>query len=111
MARAETQRRAKLTSSAKRNETNAGSARPKLATNESRRALPRGRVRAEYLGTTPEGELIFGMPSTNERVFAAPPADPSVDERRPRSVRRALPPVLPALPPDVDEVELDEDEE
>lgn len=69
-------------------------------TNQIRRALRNGSVRAEFLGTTPEGDLIFGLP-TSERVYAAPPPASFEDERgRPQRVRRALPPVLPALPPD-----------
>jgi hypothetical protein len=65
--------------------------------------VPRGAVRAEYLGTTPDGNLVFGLPSS-ERGYVAPA------ESRRRS-RRAQPPsdvqvlpaepaVLPALPPD-----------
>lgn len=74
-----------------------------------RRALGRGPVRAQYLGTTREGELIFGLPSS-ERVYAAPPPDLSAEgvERLGR-VRRALPPVLPALPPDPDPSEDNDD--
>lgn len=65
-----------------------------------RRALRRGQVRAQFLGTTPEGDLIFGLPSS-ERVYASPPAEAFVgEEQRAREVRRALPPVLPALPPE-----------
>ena len=68
--------------------------------------LPEGRVRAEFLGTTPQGELIFGLPS-DQRGYLTPPAP-----RRERSSRKAkrnkvLPaepadelPVLPALPAD-----------
>lgn len=110
-AKAEREKRARLAASAKKNER--ATDRPaRIVANQPRRARPRGRVRAEYLGTTPEGELIFGMPSTNERVYAAPPTVLDPDERRPAQIRRALPPVLPALPPDDgDEVELDEDEE
>ena len=73
---------------------------------DARRAMPpvpRGAVRAEYLGTTPDGNLVFGLPSS-ERGYVAPA------ESRRRS-RRAQPPsdvqvlpaepaVLPALPPD-----------
>ncbi len=111
IAKTEREKRARLAASAKRNEERAMSSRQaRVAANQPRRAIPRGRVRAEYLGTTPEGELIFGMPSTNERVFAAPPAEAYLNERRPARVRRALPPVLPALPPD-DEPEEDDDEE
>jgi serine/threonine protein kinase len=73
---------------------------------DARRAMPpvpRGAVRAEYLGTTPDGNLVFGLPSS-ERGYVAP------GESRRRS-RRAQPPsdvdvlpaepaVLPALPAD-----------
>lgn len=64
---------------------------------------PRGTVRAQYLGTTSEGNLLFGLPS-NERVYASPPA-PIFREDRKRARRPVKepakePPVLPALPPD-----------
>jgi hypothetical protein len=64
--------------------------------------LPPRSIRAQYLGTTPEGELIFGLPSS-ERVYAAPAA---ARVERPRRGRRVIRdriqdlPVLPALPPD-----------
>jgi hypothetical protein len=68
--------------------------------------VPRGSVRARYLGTTSDGNLVFGLP-TDERVYAAPPATP-VREEKPRRRARPVPrettinnlPVLPALPPD-----------
>ena len=86
-------------------------------TPEDERALPpvpRGSKRARYLGTTPDGALVFGMPS-NERVFVSPPPPPGSPRR---IIRRALPdadapppraePVDPAeleqpAPPDEDE--------
>lgn len=67
--------------------------------------IPRGAKRARYLGTTPDGNLVFGLPS-NERVFVAPPAY-QPDQRRSRRQRRAAPTpepqremVLPAEPVD-----------
>jgi hypothetical protein len=68
-------------------------------------ALPEGKVRAEFLGTTPEGELIFGLPS-DRRGYMAPPASSKRERRRARRdvVLPAQPadevPVLPALPAD-----------
>jgi hypothetical protein len=53
--------------------------------------IPRGAVRAEYLGTTPDGNLVFGLPSS-ERGYVAP------DSRRRRSRRPASADVLPAEP-------------
>jgi hypothetical protein len=76
--------------------------------------VPRGSQRARYLGTTPDGALIFGMPNSSERVYAAPPPA----RRSSRRSRRAIPqettvmraePVDPAeleelaLPPNEDE--------
>ncbi|MFL6530990.1 MAG: protein kinase domain-containing protein [Chthoniobacterales bacterium] len=77
----------------------------RVATN---RRPPEGRVRAQYLGTTPEGEMVFGLPS-DERAYLNPNATParrnsSARHRRRAEVRPAEPPddlpVLPALPPD-----------
>lgn len=62
--------------------------------------VPRGTKRAKFLGTTPEGDLIFGLPS-DQRGYVAPPA-----ERRTRRTRRVAEPasdperVLPAEPLD-----------
>ena len=39
---------------------------------EDRPSLPRGAIRAEFLGTTPEGNLIFGLPSSKRGYVAAP---------------------------------------
>ena len=76
--------------------------------------VPRGSKRARYLGTTPDGALVFGMPSS-ERVYAAPPPAPARSSRR--NIRRAEP-IEEAPPPraePVDPEELaeieDEDEE
>jgi hypothetical protein len=86
-------------------------------TPEEERALPpipRGSKRARYLGTTPDGALVFGMPS-NEQVYVAPP------ENSPRRrLRRLLtgaeePPVRRAEPVDPEELAelegVEEDEE
>jgi len=71
------------------------------AASNSAPPLPRGAVRAQYLGTTPEGNLIFGLPS-NERGYVSPPAVREEQRRSRRAVRDPLKelPVLPALPPD-----------
>ena len=68
--------------------------------------MPRGAVRAEYLGTTPDGNLVFGLPS-EQRGYVAP------RESRRRSRRAqpsedvdalpAEPVVLPAEPVDDEE--------
>jgi hypothetical protein len=59
--------------------------------------MPRGAVRAEYLGTTPDGNLVFGLPS-EQRGYVAP--ERRRRSRRPVDVLDAEPAVLPALPPD-----------
>jgi hypothetical protein len=67
---------------------------------DARRAMPpmpRGAVRAEYLGTTPDGNLVFGLPS-EQRGYVAP--ERRRRSRRPVDVLDAEPAVLPALPPD-----------
>ena len=76
--------------------------------------VPRGSKRARYLGTTPDGALVFGMPSA-ERVFIAPPAAEAPSRR---NARRALPEEAPppraepVVPEELAEVEQpDEDEE
>lgn len=67
--------------------------------------LPEGSVRAQFLGTTPEGELVFGLPS-DERGYVAPTGSSKRERRRARreAVLPAEPadelPVLPALPAD-----------
>jgi serine/threonine-protein kinase len=65
--------------------------------------IPRGAVRAEFLGTTADGNLVFGLPSQQRGYI-----QPGESRRRSRrnapppdmEVLPALPPVLPALPPD-----------
>ncbi len=70
--------------------------------------VPRGTKRARYLGTTPEGDLVFGLPS-DERGFVAPPAYQADQPRRRRTRRVAPEPtpqremVLPAEPVDPDD--------
>ncbi|MDQ6624799.1 MAG: protein kinase [Verrucomicrobiota bacterium] len=63
-------------------------------------AVPRGSKRARYLGTTPEGDLVFGLPS-DQRGYVAPAG---TDNRRRRSRRSTAEPpterVLPAEPLD-----------
>lgn len=67
--------------------------------------LPRGAVRAEFLGTTADGNLIFGLPSSQRGYVAAPPAgrDGSSRRRTHRVLTEPAPaevlPILPALPP------------
>jgi hypothetical protein len=67
--------------------------------------IPRHAVRAQYLGTTPDGEMVFGVPSSR-RVYLYPN-----ERRRERARRREREiirdeidagPILPALPPDDD---------
>jgi serine/threonine-protein kinase len=66
--------------------------------------VPRGAKRARYLGTTPEGDLVFGLPS-DQRGYVAPPGS---DNRRRRvrgaNVERPANPemVLPAEPVEPD---------
>jgi serine/threonine-protein kinase len=45
--------------------------------------VPRGSKRAKFLGTTPEGDLIFGLPS-EQRGFVAPPGTSAAERRRAR---------------------------
>lgn len=68
--------------------------------------IPRGAKRARYLGTTADGDLVFGLPS-DERGFVAPPAYQPDQRRRSRRQRRVAPTpeprpemVLPAEPVD-----------
>jgi hypothetical protein len=78
--------------------------------------VPRGSKRARYLGTTPDGALVFGVPQSSERLYAAPP---SASERSSRRSRRAVPQETPpprAEPVDPEELEAlvappDEDED
>ena len=73
---------------------------------ENMPAIPRGAVRAEFLGTTADGNLVFGLPS-EQRGYVEPGESRRRRSRRGSSmpppdmqVLPALPPVLPALPPD-----------
>lgn len=70
--------------------------------------IPRGAVRAQFLGTTPDGNLVFGLPS-DERGYVTPPPGSVRSEPSRRPVRREVEeepvnidnlPVLPALPAD-----------
>jgi hypothetical protein len=68
--------------------------------------VPRGSKRARFLGTTPDGALVFGMPQSSERVYAAPPPAP---ERSSRRSRRAAP--QESVPPRAEPVDPEELEE
>ncbi len=65
---------------------------------------PRAAERAQFLGMTPDGNLVYG--SASEKVLAAPPATREDAPRRKATPRPSPPssiyglPVLPALPPD-----------
>jgi hypothetical protein len=64
---------------------------------------PRGMERAQFLGMTPDGNLVFG--SSSEKVLTAPPVSREESPRRkpsPRPTRELIDglPVRPALPPD-----------
>jgi serine/threonine-protein kinase len=73
----------------------------------SNHRVRQGNVRAQFLGTTPNGELVFGLPS-DERAYLNPESpqrrDTRVRHRGRPEVRPAEPPddlpVRPALPPD-----------
>lgn len=75
-------------------------AKSRVAAN-SQPPVPRGSVRAQFLGTTSDGNLVFGLPGA-EKGYVAPDAPRERSSRR--RVRRAQAveelPVLPALPPD-----------
>ncbi|MDQ6809694.1 MAG: protein kinase [Verrucomicrobiota bacterium] len=71
--------------------------------------VPRGAVRAQFIGTTPDGEWVFGLPSDKQGTVRLPPNDDASNRRRRRSRRvpaqvepdnQEPPRVLPALPPD-----------
>lgn len=72
-------------------------------------AVPRGAVRAQFMGTSPDGEWIFGLPADKKGIVSLPEGEKS-DKRATRRARRARrdsqppgepsPRVLPALPPD-----------
>jgi hypothetical protein len=69
--------------------------------------VPKGSKRARYIGTRPDGSMIFALPSS-ERVYAAPP--PQRFERSPRQrLRRLLAP--DPLPADEEEIIVPEDED
>ena len=70
--------------------------------------VPRGSRRARYIGTRPDGSMIFALPSS-ERVYAAPPTDRF--ERSPRRRLRQLLDPDPLPPEEGDEEEEFEDEE
>ncbi|MBA2623284.1 MAG: protein kinase [Chthoniobacterales bacterium] len=75
----------------------------RVASAGNRPPLPRGAIRAEFLGTTADGNLIFGLPSSERGYVAAPTSAREGASRR--RLRRGLDPVteqvpvLPALPP------------
>ncbi|MGI8482132.1 MAG: serine/threonine protein kinase [Chthoniobacterales bacterium] len=52
--------------------------------------VPPGTVRAEFVGTTPDGEWIFGLPSSQTGVAVPGDSDARAARRRHR-VRRAIP--------------------
>lgn len=71
--------------------------------NDDAPPVPRGATRAKYLGTTPQGDLIFGLPS-EQRGYVAPPTYGG-DHRRVRRARPVAEPpaeetALPAEPVD-----------
>lgn len=78
-------------------------ARRYASATDARPSFPAHSVRAQYLGTTQNGDLVFGLPSS-ERVFASPVSSRVESPRR--RARRVIKdpiselPVLPALPPD-----------
>ena len=67
--------------------------------------IPRGSKRAQYLGTTPDGALVFGMPSSSEKMYVAPPPAPKSARNRRRVPGEEAPP--PRAEP-VDPAELEE---
>lgn len=87
----------------------------RIANREVRTALPPDRFatslpplsgrskRARYVGTAPDGSLVFEMPS-EERVFVAPPAYGGSPRRRIRQRPVEDLPVLPAEPVPADEI-------
>ena len=72
--------------------------------------VPRGSKRARYLGTTPDGALVFGMPS-NEQVYVAPPENSSRRRVRRLPADAAPPRAEPVDPAELAELEAIEDEE
>lgn len=76
--------------------------KPAVASSDNAGTIGRGVVRAQFIGTTPDGNLIFGLPSSQRGYVAAPASDRDSSRRRNRRAaepRQELP-VLPALPPD-----------
>ena len=64
--------------------------------------VPRGAKRAKYLGTTPNGDLVFGLPS-DQRGYVAPPRGDSRRRRaRAADVDERPATVLPAEPVEPD---------
>lgn len=78
-------RQARKTAAAKRNSNDLPPAAP-------------GTVRAEFVGTTADGEWIFGLPSSRTGVAALPNDAQSRGTQRRHRVRRALPVQEPAQP-------------
>lgn len=71
--------------------------------------VPRGAVRAQFIGTTPDGEWVFGLPSDKKGTVKLPSGNDSENRPRRRARRPAVeiqpedepaPRVLRALPPD-----------
>ena len=68
--------------------------------------LPCGTVRAKYLGTDANGQLLLGLPSDKQGTVTLPSEETSSRTKRSRRTRRAepieepTPRVLRALPPD-----------
>ena len=72
---------------------------------EKQPPVPRGAVRAQFIGTTPDGEWVFGLPSEKEGVLKLRDAKKSEKRARrapvePEPNDQPAPRVLPALPPD-----------
>jgi serine/threonine-protein kinase len=64
--------------------------------------VPRGAKRAKYLGTTPDGDLVFGLPS-DQRGYVAPPRGDNRRRRTPAADLDQRPAtVLPAEPVEPD---------
>ena len=73
--------------------------------------VPKGSRRAKYVGTRPDGSMIFTLPSS-ERVYAAPPVEPLPPSSPRRRLRRLLtPPPEPAYDPAADIVDPEEEEQ
>ena len=77
------------------------------AAEEALPPVPKGSRRAKYVGTRPDGSMVFTLPSS-ERVYAAPPAGPLEPAPR-RRLRQLLNPA-PA-PADVPATEIVDPEE